>query len=285
MTNLYYWAKDNNSGTTIETEDHYLRLGVYNANLGEDDIADKENDDSVAEGIFFYTNGKYSLKSTNAFYFDITGPVDRTIKNGGYTYTNDGGDFTVDANKGGIKIHARKSVTLKGYLTDTNEKETGFLIDAGNNNIEYEQKQYFKETKDKKEKFVKGSYHKTNYGYVGKVHLGSGIKTYATFAFGYSGLSVGVKTGENSNKGAALSVYAYKAGCVPISKIGCYFVDAKKTVLDEEFCMFKNETKIFKFENGLADYKKNYGVEAFKALLKNKASPAQVLFGLALMKV
>jgi len=275
MANVVYWANSGNGDSLSDLDDtHYLRLGTYDAGNGEPEAAEKKLND-VAEGVFFYTTNVFSMKSTDAYHQEVSGPVKRKIESGSYTYENSGGDFSVDTAEGGISLKASKKVSIVSTENNDDTSNPSIHIDAGSSrDIFITCNHYYKETDERKTKTVKADYYKSNLVIVVKTALSVALSTTSVMAIGYKSGSVGVRLGENSNKAVGVSFYGSKSTLVPTNKIGIYFIDKKKTVLDEEYCFFKNETKLLKVDKGWADFKSKKAAGAVSDAIANSGKNA-----------
>ena len=255
MAHFFYWSPgDESSNQSLGKDDHYLRLGEYipmqepaSANISKD---------GAAQGIFFYTSGKYSLKATLAMHQSVDGPVTRTVQTGDFTYTNEDGNMAITAAKGGVTIHAEGSIHLSAKQ-ETSDDTTTITVNAGKKDIYYIQGKYEKSVDVYEEKMVEAHNHKTNIGLLINAHAGLGLTTSITCEMTYSSFSVGFTASEISVKGIAMSWEANKNSMIMATSLTYCLVEGKKVFLDEEFCVIKNETRVFRFTQGIAQARKN----------------------------
>jgi hypothetical protein len=246
MGSIYYWSPGSASGQTIlGADDHYLRLGEYIAAQEPSEAGDG------GQGIFFYTSGKYSLKSTGALHLAVDGPVVRTVETGDLTYTNADGDLSITATEGGIKVTAKESI----HITSLQDGDgTTITVDAGDNDVYYQQGKYQKQVTTFESKTTRAHNHKTNIGVLVNTHVGVATTTSVTLELTYSSLSVGIAGAEIAFKGIALSWESTKRSLVPISTVSFTWIEGKTVFVDEEFCVFKNEFRWFRFTNGIGKF-------------------------------
>jgi hypothetical protein len=250
MSDIHYWSPgDASNGATLGSDDHYLRLGGYvaAAEPGAANIAV----DGVAQGIFFYTSGKYSLKSTEAAHIAVSGPVDRTVKSGDLAYANERGNLSITTAKGGIEITASGTIHIAAKQVTTDDSKS-ITIDAGKHDIYFIQGKYTKETSKDQDKIVEAHNHKTNIGVLISSQLGPSDSHSETFEMGYTTLSTGFTVAECSAKGLTFGFENNKSSLTLVGALGVLLLDSKKVFLDEEFSCVKNEKLSFKIEDGLA---------------------------------
>ena len=252
MPHIQYWSPGAGSThTSLGNDDHYLRLGAY---VGTQEPADANiAEGDVAQGIYFYTSGKYSLKATLAMHQAVDGPVIRTVKTGDLSHTNNDGSLSITATEGGVTMTAEKKISISSSQdTGDDAAATTITIDAGSNNVYFQQGKYEKTVTDYEEKIVKAYNHKTNIGLLINAHSGAGVTTSVSLELTYSTASVGVTGLEVSTKGIALSYETLKNTFVPLATVSFTLVEGKKVFLDQEFCVVKNETRVFRFTQGIA---------------------------------
>ena len=250
MPHIQYWSPGAGSTqTSLGNDDHYLRLGSY---VGTQEPADANvAEGGVAQGIYFYTSGKYSLKSTLALHQMVDGPVTRTVKTGDLTYTNADGSLSITATEGGVRMTAEKKISISS-AQETSDDATTITVDAGGDDVYYQQGKYEKTVTDYEEKIVKAHNHKTNIGLLINAHSGAGVTTSVSLELTYSTASVGVTGLEVSAKGVSLSYETLKNTFAPLATVSFTLVEGKKVFLDQEFCVVKNETRVFRFTQGIA---------------------------------
>lgn len=253
MSYLYYWAPGTGNATASTGEgsiavpladDHYFRLGAY--------VAHEPSAASIGDqGIFFYTSGKYSLKSTSALHQAVDGPVTRVVETGDLTYTNEDGNLSITVSEGGVKIAAEEAVHISSSQ-ETSGDETTITIDAGDEDVYFRQGKYYKVMTNYEQKIVEAHNHKTNIGLLIATHIGAGLTTSLTCELTFSLFSISTTAVEVSVKGIAFSYEADKNTLALGSTESITLIEGKKVLVDEEFCWIKNETKRFRFTKGIA---------------------------------
>jgi hypothetical protein len=254
MSHLYYWSPGAATAPTkLGNDDHYFRLGEYikTQEPASADIAEG----GLAEGIFFYTSGKYSLKATQAMHQEVDGPVVRTVETGDLTYTNEDGDLAITVEEGGVTMTAEGSIEITAKQKTSTA--TTIEIYAGSNDVYYIQGQYLKEVTVFQSKLIRAHNHKTNIGLLISTHGGVGATSSLSCEITYSSFSVGFTAVEVSAKGIAMSFETNKNSMTMFRADTYSLIDGKKVFLDEEFCVFKNETRAFRFTQGIAKARKN----------------------------
>lgn len=254
MSHLYYWAPGVGNATASTggdsiavalADDHYFRLGAYvptqepsGANIG-------------GQGIYFYTSGKYSLKSTAALHQAVAGPVTRVVQTEDLTYTNEDGNLSITVSEGAVKIAAEGAVHISS-AQETSDDSTTITIDAGDKDVYFRQGKYYKLMTNYEEKIVEAFNHKTNIGLLITTHIGAGVTASLTCELTYSTFSISTTAMEVSVKGIALSYESDKSTLALASTESTTLIEGKKVVVDEEFCWIKNETKRFRFTKGIS---------------------------------
>jgi hypothetical protein len=255
MAHFFYWSPgEESSNQSLGSDDHYLRLGEYIPM--QEPVSANISEGGAAQGIFFYTSGKYALKATLAMHQSVDGPVNRTVQTGDFTYTNEDGDLSITTAKGGVKINAEESIHLSAKQ-ETTDDATTITVNAGKKDVYYIQGKYEKTVDYYEEKMVEAHNHKTNIGLLINTHAGVGMTTSVTCEMTYSSFSVGFTAREISVKGIALSWETSKNSMIMASSLTYCLIEGKKVFLDEEFCVIKNETRLFRFTQGISKARQN----------------------------
>lgn len=274
MSYIYYWSPA--SGTNYFTDGHYLRLGTYESRWEpySVNIKDPAGD---AQGIYFYTDGKYTLKtaSTGDTYIETGKDVSRTVNSGGYSYTNTTGDTTIEQNDGDVLIKAEGKIRLKSFHGDTDSDS--ILIQAKGHDLYYQQAGYAKFVDTYKETTVKGFTHKTNIGIVFKFYLLCNLGSYSHIGLSYKTATFGIKEISIGATGVSLSFNGNTYKSVLGIKFGFTIIASQIVWLHEEYEYYKNELKVFDRITKTVDFKTKV-VESDGAVLgvRNKAVSADV---------
>ena len=272
MSQLYYWSPGAGSGqTSLGGDDHYFRLGAYDGAHEPSEADVKEA--GTAQGIYFYTSGKYSLKTTGALHQAVEGPVTRTVQTGNLTYTNDGGDLSITLTEGAVTMTAKSDISITSAMNSTTA--TSIKVDAGtDHDIYYQQALYVKSTKHYEEKMVKGNEHKTNIGFLINAHGGVGYTTSMGLELSYSSFSFGFNLLELSTKGVSFNDEHFKKSFVPLATVSFTVIEGKTVAIDEEYCVLKNETKWFRFSSSFC-YGMAHMCKAYHCYLWHDAATAK----------
>ncbi|MEM5581718.1 hypothetical protein WNZ15_04600 [Roseibium sp. AS2] len=243
MANLFYWSPA--GGTNNFTDGHYLRLGTYESRW-EPGSADIKDPAGVAQGIYFYSDGKYTLKTTATgdVCQEIGTGVERTVKSGGYSYTNTTGNHTIAQKNGDVLIEAEGKVVLSSAHEGI--ADTSILIDAKSNDLYYQQAGYAKFVDTYKETTVKGYTHKTNIGVVLKFYLGGSVGTYSHIGLSIKTATFGIKEVTASATGVSLSMNGNSSTDVLGLKFGFTIFALQVVWLHEEYEFLKNELQVYK---------------------------------------
>jgi len=274
MAYIYYWSPA--GGTNYFTDGHYLRLGTYESRWEPEsaNIADSAGD---AQGIYFYTNGKYTLKTTSSgeAYVEIGKDMKRTVKSGGYNYTNTTGDTTIEQNDGEVLIKAEGKIRLKSSHGDTDSDS--ILINAKGQDLYYQQAGYAKFVDTYKETTVRGFTHKTNIGIVFKFYLLCNLGNYSNVGLSYKTATFGIKEISIGATGASLSFNGNAYKSVLGIKFGFTIFATQIVWLHEEYEYYKNELKVFDRKTVTVGFKSKI-VDSEGAVLgvRNKAVSADV---------
>jgi hypothetical protein len=261
---IFYWSPGGATApTALGADDHYFRLGAY--------VPSQEPSAAGVggEGIFFYTSGKYTLKSTAGLHAAVNGPVTRTVETGDWTYTNDGAtasggtplaNFSITAEEGAVKMTAKDSISIASSM-ETTDDSTSIAVEAGATGTEkdvyYQQGEYFKFMKEYEEKLVNAHAHKSNIGLLINNHLGVGTTTSLTFELSYTSLALDFTGMDVSVTGLAINIESNK-GNIAWRTMSFTLIEGKKIFLDEEFCGVKNETKWVRFKQGFTNFYTNW---------------------------
>ncbi|WP_422374184.1 hypothetical protein [Roseibium sp.] len=242
MAYLYYWSPA--GGTNTFTDGHYLRLGTYESRW-EPGSANIQDPSGHAQGLYFYTDGKYTLKTANTgnAYEEIGTHVERTVKSGGYAYTNTTGNYTIEEKDGEVVIEAEGKIRLKSSHGDTDSDS--ILIQAKNHDLYFQQAGYAKFVDTYKETTVNGFTHKTNIGIVFKLYAGANIGTYSHIGLSLKTFTVGVKEITCSATGVSLSLNGNTYKDVLGIKFGFTIFALQIVWLHEEYEYYKNELKVY----------------------------------------
>lgn len=253
MSDIYYWSPgDSSNQGTLGTDDHYLRLGAYQVVVEPKEAGIEAN--GVPQGIFFYTSGKYSLRSTAALHIAVDGPVQRTVKTGNMDYTNLHGNLEIVAEEGGIEITAEEAITITA--NETTQSVTTIEIESGDNDIYYIQGKYNKTVDHYQEKMVEANNHKTVIGLTITTQSGLSLTHSDTFELGYTSFSFGLTLIEIAAKGISATLELNKNSFTAITAVSFLLLDSKADILDEEFCYIKNEVKSVRFVTGILKSRK-----------------------------
>lgn len=274
MAYFYYWSPA--SGTNYFNDGHYLRLGTYESQWepGSANIADSAGH---AEGIYFYTNGDYTLKSTSPgdAYIETGKDVSRTVKSGGYSYTNATGNTTITQNDGDVLIKAEGKIRLKSSHNGTDSDS--ILIKAKDHDLYFQQAGYAKFVDTYKETTVKGFTHKTNIGIVFKFYLLCNLSNYSHIGLSYKTATFGIKEVSIGATGASLSLNGNTYKAVLGIKFGFTIFATQIVWLHEEYEYYKNELKVYDRKTYTVDFKsKIVNSEGAVLGVRNKAVSADV---------
>ena len=248
---IFYWSPGAaTQPSSLGTDDHYFRLGVYvgGQEPGEANVG--------AEGIYFYTSGKYSLKSTDALHMEVVGPVTRTVETGDWTYSS--GDLSITATEGAVTMTAKENIDVNSDMTTVGSDDTtSITISGGATGKEYDvylqQAVYVSTTTEYEEKIVNAHAHKTNIGILLNTHAGAAITNSFTFELSFSSFGLSIVLAEIVTTGVAINIENIKQG-EAIGTMSFTFYEGKKILVDEEYCGYKNEFKNFRLVNGLTGF-------------------------------
>jgi hypothetical protein len=259
---IFYWSPGAATApTALGSDDHYFRLGAY--------VPSQEPSAAGVggEGIFFYTSGKYTLKSTAGLHARVNGPVTRTVQTGDWTYTNDGvmaaaepAALSVTATEGAVTMTAKESISISSAM-ETSDATTSIEVEAGESGTEYDvyyqQGEYYKFMTEYEEKMVKAHAHKTNIGLLINNHAGVGTTTSLTFELSFTTLALDFTGMDVAVTGIAINLESNK-GNIAWRTMSFTLIEGKKVFLDEEFCGVKNETKMVRFKQGFTNFYTNW---------------------------
>jgi|GEM_PF-2884293 len=253
MANISYWGPDDNTQTTadLSKNGHYLRLGTYDGSV-EPGSANIKDSDGNAQGIYFWTTGKYTMKVAYNVYQEIAKDVTRTIQSGNYDYTNSTGTYDITLSDGGVHIESENKISIKSdHITSEKapgELYTSITFQANDHDLYFQQAGYAKYVDERKESTTEGITHKTNIGVVVKIYGAAGLQNYSSFGLSVCGGTIGAKVAEASTSGVSFALYGIKNSLVFMSKWGLTLVPSQIVWLHEEYCVFKNEFKFHRFE-------------------------------------
>lgn len=248
MTNsIYYFAEADAS--SAKADGHYLRLGAYDATQEAAITSDTD------EGILIHTSGRWTLKVTGATHEEVNGKYDRTIKTGNYGYENTSGDLTIKAEKGGINVKAKNNVSVITTKDPGDVDVTVVTVQAKNDHdIYFDQHKRFSRRTVYQERMTEGYKHKTNLSLIIKMQGQMSISTYLSFGISYKSVTSAVNGfSVNMLAPAVIGVGKISKKVVVFFTVGFTFIYYKKVLLDEEFCVVKNEKKIIRFSGSVAE--------------------------------
>ncbi|MHA7776835.1 hypothetical protein [Roseibium sp. M-1] len=242
MAHIFYWSSA--GGTNYFNDGHYLRLGTYESQW-ENDCANIKDGSGNAEGIYFYTDGKYTLKTTGGgnTYQEIGTGLERTVKNGNYSYTNTSGDTVIEQNNGKVLMEASGKIYITSARGDADSE--AILIKAKGHDLYFQQAGYAKYVDVYKEDTITGKTHKTNIGIVVKLYAGANIGTYSNIGLSYKSATVGIKELSIGATGASLAIEGATNKDVLGLKFGFTIFATQIVWLHEEYEYYKNELKVY----------------------------------------
>ncbi|WP_299472576.1 hypothetical protein [uncultured Roseibium sp.] len=285
MTNLknssapaveYFLPKDK-SDPKLKDNMFFFRLGAY------DPVYEPESTASEApEGLYCYSPDHYTLKATGKYYETVSGPVHRTVKQGDFVYENEDSDLEVEVGRG-VLIRAEKAadksdkaVLIVASGRGGNENES-FVIDAGNKNVRFAQKNYDSETTEDRTSITKGNKFKFVLGAALTGLLGHSREVNLSFDVKISTFSLSTNLSAALDwKEVAFSYGGTSRTFVLNSRISYYVQYHKRTFLDEEFLIMKNAVEAAQFDDGLAEFG-NYKAEMSSAKISIDSSNIDVI--------
>lgn len=248
MTNsIYYFAEADAS--PAKADGHYLRLGEYDAT--EEAAIATDTD----EGILIHTSGRWTLKVTGATHEEVNGKIDRTIATGDYTYDNTSGSLRVEAQDGGIKIKAKNNINFTTTKDPSDVNVTVVTVEAkDSHDIYFDRHNFESRNTVYQERMTEGFRHKTNLGWINKATGGMSISTYLSFGISYKSFTIAAKGfSVNMMAPAVFALGSISKKVVVFFTVSFQYIYYKKALLDEEFCVVKNEQRNCRFSGTLAE--------------------------------